>query len=200
VRDGILFQRSAGHRRELAHDAVGSLARDRQLALALELLDGCPGIAIDDSGRLDLPIAVVGKRSLQGDDAVRRCRSFEDASAQVQTVQWASVGRKEPSRARSGVGGGPRPTVVCVAITGFVCSEAPLNIGAGCEPDCMNSTLTRTVIVSRAPRTAPKASPAFKPTARSKPPARLPQGALFPSARIRHRHYPIAPQRALPQS
>ena len=80
-RDWILFQRSASHRRELARDAVGSLARDRQLALALELFDRCPGIAVDDSGRPDLPITVVRKRSLQGDDAVRRCRPFRYAIA-----------------------------------------------------------------------------------------------------------------------
>src|SRR6266446_1941555 len=128
---------------------------------------------------------------------------FEDADRSRTPVRTAdgAVGFVGAGTVASslGRGRGTAADVVCVAITGFVCSEAPLNIGAGCEPDCMNSTLTRTVIVSRAPRTAPKASPAFKPTARSKPPARLPQGALFPRPAY-VTALPIAPQRALPQS
>src|SRR5512132_3726315 len=52
--------------------------------------------------------------------------------------------------------------VLSVAIAGFICADVLLNIGAGCEPDCMNSTLIRTVIVRRAPRTTPAASRALQ--------------------------------------
>src|SRR5262249_28503044 len=78
-----------------------------------------------------------------------------------------------------GRGRGTAADVLCVAVADFVCSEAPLNIGAGCRPDCMNSTLTRTVIVSRAPTTTPNASRAFQPSIGTRLLARLPQGMLF---------------------
>src|SRR5215813_727751 len=77
-----------------------------------------------------------------------------------------------------GRGRGTAADVLCVAVD-FVCSEAPLNIGAGCKPDCMNSTLTRTVIVSSAPTTTPNASRAFQPSIGTRLLARLPQGTLF---------------------
>src|SRR5262245_36487049 len=84
-----------------------------------------------------------------------------------------------------GRGRGTAADVLCVAVADFVCSEAPLNIGAGCKPDCMNSTLTRTVIVSRAPTTTPNASRAFQPSTGTRLLARLPQGDALPSARTR---------------
>src|SRR5437660_3424191 len=68
-----------------------------------------------------------------------------------------------------GRGRGTAAVVVCVTISGFVCSEVPLKIGAGCEPDCMNSALTRTVIVSRVPSGTPKASRGFQLRARKHP-------------------------------
>lgn len=58
---GSLFQRSAGHRRQLAHEPVGGLTRDRQPALALELLDRGLGLGIDDAAWLDLTVTVFGK-------------------------------------------------------------------------------------------------------------------------------------------
>src|SRR6266508_1807041 len=70
-RDGALFQRSPSHRRQFAHDEVGRLAGNRQLALALEFLDGGLCFRIDDPARPDLAIAVFGKRPLQRDDALR---------------------------------------------------------------------------------------------------------------------------------
>src|SRR5262245_13162508 len=85
-----------------------------------------------------------------------------------------------PSAAASlGRGRGTAADVLCVAVVDFVCSKAPLNIGAGCKPGCINSTLTRTVIVSRAPATTPNASRAFQPSTGTRPLARLPQGTLF---------------------
>src|SRR5262249_11859184 len=81
VRYEILFQRAAGHRRQLAHDAVGGLARDRQLALALEFLDRGLSVGIDDSARLDLAVAVFGERPLQRDHAFGSRRPLDDAIA-----------------------------------------------------------------------------------------------------------------------
>src|ERR1700747_764793 len=78
-----------------------------------------------------------------------------------------------------GRGRGTAADVLCVAVVDFVCSKAPLNIGAGCKPDCMNSTLTRTVIVSSAPTTTPTASRAFHPGSGTRPLARLPHETLF---------------------
>src|SRR5262245_10702598 len=66
-----LFQRPARHGGKLAGDAVGELPGDRQLALALEPLDGGLGIGIDDAGRLDLTIAILGERPLQREHALR---------------------------------------------------------------------------------------------------------------------------------
>jgi len=48
-RDGALFQRSRRHRRQFTHDEVGRLTGNRQLALALDFLDG--GLCF----RLDVP-------------------------------------------------------------------------------------------------------------------------------------------------
>src|SRR5262249_37943891 len=76
--DEILFQRSTGHRCQLAHDAVGGLARDRQLALALEFLDRGLSVGVDDAAGLDLAIAVFGEGPLQRDHTFRSRRPLDD--------------------------------------------------------------------------------------------------------------------------
>ncbi len=49
----------------------------------------------------------------------------------------------------------------------FTGTRAPLNIGAGCEPDCMNSTLIRIATVTKAPAAKPTASLGLHPSARN---------------------------------
>jgi hypothetical protein len=56
---------------EFVHQAIGHLARDRQLARLLELLDRDLGIRTDDAGRLQLAIAVFGQCALHRGHAVR---------------------------------------------------------------------------------------------------------------------------------
>src|SRR4051812_13151552 len=67
-----LLQRTAGHDRELARQSIGHLAADRQLALALELLDGGLRLGTENAGRLDLAVAVIGQRALYGEHALGR--------------------------------------------------------------------------------------------------------------------------------
>jgi hypothetical protein len=54
-----------------------------------------------------------------------------------------------------------------LAGTGFADAVAALNIGAGCEPDCMNSTLTRIAPVAKAMSRTPAASFAPHPSTRN---------------------------------
>src|SRR5215813_11943586 len=56
---GASVQRPPGDRRELARQAVGHLASHRQLALALELLDGGPGLGAEHARGLDLAVAEI---------------------------------------------------------------------------------------------------------------------------------------------
>ena len=51
--------------------------------------------------------------------------------------------------------------------TGFAATNASLNIGAGCEPDCMNNTLKRMAIVANAPAAKPATSLGLHPSARN---------------------------------
>src|SRR5205085_2561158 len=60
----VLLDRLARHRAELAYQPVGHLPGDRDLAVALELLDCCLGIGADRAGRLQLTVAVFGQRTL----------------------------------------------------------------------------------------------------------------------------------------
>src|SRR3977135_1100097 len=53
------------------------------------------------------------------------------------------------------------------SFTGFAATNASLNIGAGCEPDCMNSTLKRMAIVANAPTAKPATSLGLHPSARN---------------------------------
>src|SRR5882672_2446633 len=50
--------------------------------------------------------------------------------------------------------------------TGFAAVDAFLNIGAGCEPDCMNSTLIRIAVTAKAPTMKPTASRGLHPIMR----------------------------------
>src|SRR5262245_21401016 len=63
--------------------------------------------------------------------------------------------------------------------TGFRDGGVPLNIGAGCDPDCMNRTLARIVIATRAPSPKPIASRAFQPSTHKTRAARLSADATF---------------------
>ena len=66
-----------------------------------------------------------------------------------------------PRRAATAAG------ALSVAADRFRRASAPLNIGAGCEPDCMNSTLTRMATVATAATMTPTASLALHPSARN---------------------------------
>src|SRR6516162_9074217 len=76
-----LFQRPAGHGRELAYHVVGDLAGDWKAAVALELLDGRLGRRIIDTGRLDLPIAKIGQRALDRQHSLGRDDQFRNRIA-----------------------------------------------------------------------------------------------------------------------
>src|SRR5258705_739514 len=67
----------------------------------------------------------------------------------------------------SGRGRGTVAGVLSVTTTGFIDAREPLNIGAGCEPDCMNSTLIRIATVTNAPTMKPTASRGFQPSMRN---------------------------------
>src|SRR5262249_36870822 len=62
-------------------------------------------------------------------------------------------------------GRGRGTDVLSVATTGFTGTSAPLNIGAGCEPDCRNSTLIRIASVTKTPSATPTASRRLQPSA-----------------------------------
>src|SRR6266536_4028840 len=64
-----LFQRASGRRGELAHEPIGELPGDRQLAVALELLDRRARVGAENSGRLDRTIAEIAERALHGEHA-----------------------------------------------------------------------------------------------------------------------------------
>src|SRR5262249_14000072 len=66
----------------------------------------------------------------------------------------------------SGSGRGAAP--LSVTTTGFTGPPAPLNRGAGCEPDCRNSTLIRIAIVTKTPSTTPAASRGLQPSTRNR--------------------------------
>src|SRR6266480_6360368 len=60
----LLFERASGRRGELAHEPIGELPGDRQLAVALELLDRRARVGAENSGRLDRTIAEIAQRAL----------------------------------------------------------------------------------------------------------------------------------------
>src|SRR5262245_47211778 len=76
-------------------------------------------------------------------------------------------------------GRGRGTDALSVTTTGFTGASAPLNIGAGCEPDCRNSTLIRIAIVTKTPSTTPTASRPLQPSARNSCVARS-TDPLFP--------------------
>src|SRR6476620_4144614 len=65
-------------------------------------------------------------------------------------------------------------------VAGFGGTNASLNMGAGCEPDCMNSTLERMAIVANAPIAKPATSLGPHPSARNRCGPRSSSGTLFP--------------------
>src|SRR5258707_1056819 len=73
--------------------------------------------------------------------------------------------------------------MLSVTATGFAATGAFLNIGAGCEPDCMNSTLIRIAIVAKPPTRKPTTSRRLHPSIRNRYAPRRPSSstsALFP--------------------
>src|SRR2546423_8838532 len=88
------------------------------------------------------------------------------------------------------------PSATAVSLTR---ADAPWNIGAGCEPDCRNSTLTTMAIATQAPRTKPTASRAFQPSALNRRVTRLPSRAALFSRSARAMGLCTAPRRAQPQ-
>src|SRR5229473_3159923 len=87
-------------------------------------------------------------------------------------------------RDAAGAAGRGRGTVagmLLVTASGFAATGAPLNIGAGCEPDCMNSTLIRIASVAEAPTRKPTASRGLHPSRRNRRgPRSSAIGALLP--------------------
>src|SRR5262249_61540340 len=77
-------------------------------------------------------------------------------------------------------GGGRGTDVLSVTTTGFTGPGAPLNIGAGCEADCRNSTLIRIASVTKTPSTTPTASRRLQPSAWTRYVTRPATGPLFP--------------------
>lgn len=61
---GRLLDRPASQNRQIPDQAIGQLARDRHLAIALEFLDRCLCIRSDNAGRLELAVAILGQRTL----------------------------------------------------------------------------------------------------------------------------------------
>src|SRR5262245_65738103 len=55
-------------------------------------------------------------------------------------------------------GRGRGTDVLSVTAADFTGPSAPLNMGAGCEPDCRNSTLIRIANVTKPPSTTPSVS------------------------------------------
>lgn len=66
---GRLFDRPPRQDGQIADQAVGQLARNRHLAIALEFLDRGLRVGADNAGRLELAIAIFGQSALDG----RRC-------------------------------------------------------------------------------------------------------------------------------
>ena len=95
-----LVDRMSGHRGKFAHQAVGHLARHRQLARVLELRDRSLGIGADGAGRLQLAVARLGQRALHRCDTSRtrglrslrnRCRRTQHISGRLRRCTRGSI-------------------------------------------------------------------------------------------------------------
>src|SRR3954471_20717268 len=76
---GRLLQRSAGQRREAAHQLVGDLAGHRTPPRLLEALEGGASPGVVEPGRLQRAVAEIGERALHRDDAGawrQQCRDW----------------------------------------------------------------------------------------------------------------------------
>src|SRR5215467_1243761 len=83
--------------------------------------------------------------------------------------------------AAAAAGSSGRGTDVLSVTAVFTGARAPLNMGAGCEPDCRNSTLIRIASVTKPPSATPTASRGLQPSARNRYVARpLSTGPLLP--------------------
>src|SRR5262252_5719094 len=92
--------------------------------------------------------------------------------------------------AAAGSSGRGRGTDVLSVTADFTGPSAPLNMGAGCEPDCRNSTLIRIATVTKPPSTTPSASRGLQPSARNRCVARSTE-ALFPRRTDGRADFPI---------
>src|SRR5262245_41492134 len=92
--------------------------------------------------------AGAGCGAAAGGDTVR---AGGGSGVEVTGAVWtASAGRDRGTLVAGG-------NALCVTAAGFACAS-PLNIGAGCLPDCISSTLTRIATVAIAPAATPNAS------------------------------------------
>src|SRR5215510_332366 len=81
----------------------------------------------------------------------------------------------------AGRGRGTVADVLSATAAGFVGASTLLNIGAGCEPDCMNSTLMRIATLAKATTRKPTASRGLQPSAWNRRESRSAStAALFP--------------------
>src|SRR5438034_1886993 len=88
----------------------------------------------------------------------------------------AGTGTGSLCRGRVVAAAGPSPAGI-----GLADAMAPLNIGAGCEPDCMNSTLVRMAAAPKATKIAPAISVGVHPSTRNRrSPRALPPAPLLP--------------------
>ena len=70
VKSTPLFDRVSDHGRQLAHQAIGDLARHRKFSRPLEFLDRGLGIRTHNTGGFQLAVTVFGERALHGRHAV----------------------------------------------------------------------------------------------------------------------------------
>ena len=70
IKSTPLFDRVSDHGRQLAHQAIGDLARHRELSRPLEFLYRSKGVRPHYARRFQLTVTVFGERALHGRHAV----------------------------------------------------------------------------------------------------------------------------------
>src|SRR5262249_28317598 len=92
---------------------------------------------------------------------------------------WTAAGSAGRARATGAAG-----ALAADASTGFAGNVALSNIGAGCEPDCINNTLIRTATTATAPTRNPMAARGLQPSRRNRlrAPSLAPSSAFLPRA------------------
>src|SRR5262245_26014668 len=109
-----------------------------------------------------------------------------DGATPLDGAGGVGVAAGSAGRARPAGGNGALTTagvLVAAAKAGLAgAGAAPLNIGAGCEPDCRNRTLTRIATTAAVPNTTATAARGLQPSARNRLPPASPasSAAAFP--------------------